>query len=81
MKRFLTRLKRVTGNPWALAVVSLSVLLCSISETIETLADDLEQHHVRAHHGLLLLALYQCLKVLPDLFEGAEWLGEAGEDT
>lgn len=59
--------------------VSLIVLVCSVSETVQTFSDDLAQHHIRAHHGLLLLAMFQCLKVLPHLFESAEWLGSAGE--
>ena len=41
--------------------------------------DELEELRAGAHHGVIVFALVQILKNLPDLFEGLEY-GDRGEE-
>ncbi|MCB9398943.1 MAG: hypothetical protein H6510_14110 [Acidobacteria bacterium] len=72
-------LRKIVSNPWLNLAVSLVLI---ISGTMEAL--DLKQHpggysEIGVHHGIILFGLTQVLKVLPELFEGVEYLEKAAE--
>ena len=72
-------IKIVVSNPWLNLAVSLVLI---ISGTMEAL--DIKQHpggytEIGAHHGIILFGITQFFKVLPDLFEGVEYLEKAAE--
>ncbi len=74
-------LKAIIDNPFLSLVVSLVLLVTSLLEAWDTLFVDIRQLHFRAHHGLMLFALLNTLKALPDTVEGIEYLVKSQETT
>ena len=60
--------------------LSVILILTSIAEGWETLQEDLVQLQAGVHHGVFIFGFVNLLRVLPDLFVGAELATrEAGE--
>lgn len=74
-------LKAIIDNPFLSLVVSLILLVTSLLEAGDTLFVDIRQLNFRAHHGLMLFALLNTLKALPDTVEGIEYLVKSQETT
>ena len=72
-------LKWIVTNPYLNVVVGLIFLCSGVVETVREL-EELEELKVGAHHGVILFALLQILKNLPDVFEGLEFIDTAGEE-
>lgn len=69
-------LRKIVANPYLNLLVGLLLLYTSGSEAWREL-QTIEKIHVGAHHGIILFALMQVLKTLPDLFEGLEHVNKA----
>jgi len=41
---------------------------------------EVEGFRIGAHHGVILFAILQIMKTVPDFFEGLEYIEEAGEE-
>ena len=74
-------LKAIIDNPFLSLVISLVLLVTSLLEAWDTFFVDIRQLHFRAHHGLMLFALLNTLKALPDTVEGIEYLVKSQETT
>ncbi len=72
-------LKRIVKNPYINIIVALLLFYSGISETVHELRE-LEGFKVGAHHGVILFAVLQIFKTIPDLFEGLEYIDDAGEE-
>jgi hypothetical protein len=68
------KLKKLLESPWLNLFVAGILAATALSELCETLAEDLANRNVRAHHGILLYAIVSGLKALPDLFEASEYV-------
>jgi len=72
-------LKRIVKNPYLNIIVGLLFLYSGISETVHELKE-LEGFRVGPHHGVILFAVLQIFKTVPDFFEGLEYIEEVGEE-
>lgn len=72
MMKFLTRLCKFADNPYVQVIVAVVLIVTSVSEAWDTLADDLSGGRMRASHGTLLLGIVGLMQSLPDLVEGLE---------
>ncbi|MBI3091762.1 MAG: hypothetical protein HYY96_13965 [Candidatus Tectomicrobia bacterium] len=79
MTAFMRTLKAVSSNCYLLLLLSLILFITSMFEAWETLAEDLSNLNLGAHHGLAILGLFNLAKVLPDVFESLEWVTETEE--
>jgi hypothetical protein len=60
-------------------VVGLVLFVSGCTEAFASLGDDLAHFQLRAHHGVLILGLFNMLSSLPDLIEGIERILDARE--
>ena len=74
-------IKRFTESPYVLLVISLILLVTSLMEAWETLAEDISELDFKGHHGLAIFAFFNVLRVLPELFKGIVYLEEAKEQN
>jgi hypothetical protein len=80
MARYLPALRRVVTNPFANIAVGLILLVTSLMEAWETLFDDIGSGDLGAHHGLMIFAVFQILKTLPDLMDALHFIHRAHDD-
>lgn len=72
-------LKRIVKNPYINIVVGILFLYSGISETVHELKEA-EGFKIGAHHGVIIFAILQIFKTVPDFFEGLEYIEEVGEE-
>jgi len=72
-------LKRIVKNPYINIAVGILFLYSGIHETVCELRE-VEGFRIGAHHGVILFAILQIMKTVPDFFEGLEYIEEAGEE-
>ncbi len=72
-------LKRIVKNPYLNIIVALLFLYSGISETVSELKE-LEGFRIGVHHGVILFAILQIFKTIPDLFEGLEYIDYVVEE-
>jgi len=65
-RNVLVGMKNFAGNRWIRLAVFGVLIVTSLVEVIEDLGD------IRAHHGVLVFALANLFRTLPDIFYGAE---------
>jgi hypothetical protein len=80
MASYLPAIRRVVNNPFANIFVALILLVTSLMEAWETLSDDISGMNFGAHHGIMLFAVFQILKTLPDLMDALHFIHKAHED-
>jgi hypothetical protein len=66
------RLKAISKNPYLNILVGIVILVGAGQEVVESFEKDLQSFSLGTQHGLLLLAIAQILKALPDLVDVAE---------
>ena len=71
-------LKKFVSNAYLNLIIGILFLYSGISETWHEL-QVAEEIHIGSHHGVILFALLHILKILPDLFEGLEYINNAEE--
>jgi hypothetical protein len=71
-------LRKITANPWLNAFVGIIFMVSGVVEMLETLEKGDTDFHV--HHGVILFALLNTLKNLPDLFEGLEYIEKTSSE-
>ncbi|MCK5295164.1 MAG: hypothetical protein KAJ49_10945 [Arcobacteraceae bacterium] len=70
---FIKGLRRVTKNPYLNLFIGLIFLYSGISEMMNELKE-LDNFRFGVHHGVILFALLHILKIVPDIFEGFEYI-------
>ena len=80
MAKYLPVLRRIVTNPFANIFVGLVLLITSLMEAWETLFDDIGEMNLGAHHGIMIFAVFQILKALPDLMDALHFIHKAHED-
>ena len=80
MPKYLPAIRRVVNNPFANIFVALILLTTSLMEAWETLFDYVGEMNFGAHHGIMLFAVFQILKTLPDLMDALHFIHKAHED-
>ena len=78
-KHWSKRLKAFAQNPYLNILVGIVILVGAGQEVYESFEKDLHSFSLGTRHGLLLLAIAQILKTLPDLVEVAAKVGEIDE--
>lgn len=68
MKTFHALLK----HPWTTLIVGLILIGTSGWEVYEAFHEETEQMKIGGHHGVLIYGIFQSLKAIPEIFEGAE---------
>jgi hypothetical protein len=71
-RRWLAKLERFSGNAITQLSVAAVLIVASVIEAAETVFDDFANLRLRVAHGLLIVALWQILRAVPDLVEGIE---------
>jgi hypothetical protein len=75
MDRTLVGFKAVMDHPAIHLLVGLILILTGIVETYHSLTDESRAFRVAAHHGIMVLGLFQVLQSLPSIIEGLrKWL-------
>ncbi len=74
-------LKRILESPYLHLAIGLFMLVASLSEAWETLAEDLKSANLGAHHGTGLFGCAYALKALVDVLENLTKTSEAIEDV
>ena len=77
--RFMMKLKRIVENPYLNIIVGLLFLYSGLSETVHEF-EGFANFEIGAHHGVIIFAILNILKTLPDLFEGLEYIEKVGEE-
>ncbi len=72
---FSRGLKRIVENPYLNLIVGLLFLYSGVSEMLHEL-EELEEHKIGVHHGVIVFAVLQIFKTLSELFEGLEYVDE-----
>ena len=72
MKALVKLIKRLVDSPYVNLAVGLLLLVGGLTETWDTLDEDLLSGHLRGHHGVAVFGLFKALKAIPDFFEGME---------
>jgi hypothetical protein len=80
MKKFLTRIGRFAENPYLQAVVAAVLIITSLREAWETLAEDFSSGSMRASHGTLLLGVTSFLQSLPEIVKDLDAVGKVVEE-
>ena len=80
----LEKLKLFVEHPYVNLGVGLILLITSLAEAWDSLADDLINLRLKAHHGVMVFAIFSILRVLPELHLGMEHVhratGKQGDD-
>ncbi len=66
------KLRRIIGNPLFNLVVGIFLLISSLCEAGDTLWENLVHLNLKAHHGIVIFAIMNIIKTIPELFEGLE---------
>lgn len=77
--RIISTLKHIVENPYLNIVVGAVLLYSGLVETLDEFRE-IEEFNLGAHHGIVLFAVVHILKILPDVFEGLEYLNNANQD-
>jgi hypothetical protein len=75
MNKLLRKLARFVGSPYLQTVVALVLIVSSLQEGWDTLAE-VRHGRISVSHGTLLLGISHLLRTLPDLVEGIERASE-----
>ncbi|CAM2067107.1 hypothetical protein SCOR_17140 [Sulfidibacter corallicola] len=76
----LQAIRKFTGSPFVQMTVGLIFLMTGLSETFAMLKQDLADMTPKAHHGVVIFSLFQCLKILPEFVEGVEYMNKDGDE-
>jgi hypothetical protein len=66
------KLERFLGHGLTQLGVAAVLIVAAVIEAAETVFDDFANLRLRVAHGLLLVAVWQILRAIPDLVEGME---------
>ena len=75
-KKVLKVIRKITTNPLLNICVGLVLLSSGAMEIIQAAESEIEHPAIGAHHGAVIFGLLHSLKYIPDLFEGAEYIGK-----
>ena len=67
------KLKHIVENPYLNLVAGLILLLSSGYEIWETIEDPT----LGSHHGIIIYALFQIIKCIPEILEGVHHIDKA----
>ncbi|MGN7614380.1 hypothetical protein ACQZV8_20110 [Magnetococcales bacterium HHB-1] len=70
-------LEKIVGNPWLNILIGLILVISSGMEIKDSMQEATEG--LKTHHGVFLFGVLHILKLLPDLFDGAERIQEGSE--
>ena len=59
-------------HPITHLLVGLILILTGLAETFHSLTEEGRAFRVAAHHGIIILGVFQVLQCLPHIFEGLE---------
>ncbi|PRQ02385.1 hypothetical protein ENSA5_23120 [Enhygromyxa salina] len=71
----LAAIHRISTSPYMNLFAGLALLVTSGAETVTSFEEG-----IGVHHGVLVYALVQVVKVFPELFEGLEGIHEGLEE-
>ena len=66
------KLRRIVENPFLNLVVGIILLISGLSEVWDTMWDDIVNLNLKVHHGIIIFAILQVIKSIPDFFESLE---------
>ena len=69
-------IRRFTASPYTRLGVALILLASALIQAWGTIVSDLLKGDISAHHGIIVLALYQIMSVMPDMIDGLDGLLE-----
>jgi hypothetical protein len=72
MRRTLQRFRAVMDHPVIQLVVGLILIVTGAVEAYDHFADESRGFRVAAHHGIIVLGLFQVLQCMPHLIAGLE---------
>ena len=72
MKVVVKLIKRLVDSPYVNLGVGLLLLVGGLTETWDTLREDLFAGNLRGHHGVAVFGLFKALQAIPEFFEGME---------
>jgi hypothetical protein len=71
-------LRKIVENTYVNLGAGIILLISSIAETVTEIREG-NEIHLGAHHGLILFSLIHVIKILPDIFEGLEYVEHGAE--
>lgn len=77
MDRITDFLVKLIHHPMLDLTVGIILFISGFVEVWETLPQDIQNGHLRATHGVLILGFVMALKALTDVFAGLEFIVES----
>ncbi len=66
------KIRRIVENPFLNLVVGIILLISGLSEAWDTMWDDIVNLNLKAHHGIIIFAILNIMRTIPDFFESLE---------
>ena len=66
------KIRRIVENPFLNLVVGIILLISGLSEAWGAIWDDIVNLNLKAHHGIIIFAILNIIRTIPDFFESLE---------
>jgi hypothetical protein len=71
-------IKMILASPYLDLITGIILFVSGVAESWQEF-QTLDSFRFGVHHGVVLFSIVQIIKSLPDIFEGLEFLNQAGE--
>ncbi len=66
------KLRRILENPFLNLIVGIFLLISGLSEAGDTLWDDIVHLNLKVHHGIIIFAILNVMKTIPEFFDSLD---------
>ena len=66
------KIRRIVENPFLNLVVGIILLISGLSEAWGTMWDDIVNLNLKSHHGIIIFAILNIIRTIPDFFKSLE---------
>ena len=74
------KVHRFVEHPYTKLTLGLLLVYTGVSEVVEKFAEDAADRKLGVHHAVVVLGIFQILRILPDILEGVGDVAEYFEN-